>query len=181
MPIVVYPPLSTPINAADIADGSVNDTEFQYINSLTSNAQTQLNATASAASPALTGKPTITGNPVPQALLVASVNAKSATTVTIGTTQSGASFYPTLFAAIVTAADTVTVPPQISVGTNSTAFTNILANTTFTGITAAGIYFPVPMILATSVGASTAVTAKFNVNATATTLTLSLILFGFYL
>lgn len=34
--------LTPPIDATDIADGSVNDTEFQYINSLTSNAQTQI-------------------------------------------------------------------------------------------------------------------------------------------
>ena len=32
------------INATHIADGSVTNTEFQYINSLTSNAQTQINA-----------------------------------------------------------------------------------------------------------------------------------------
>ena len=35
--------LPTGIDAAKIADGSVSNTEFQYINSLTSNAQTQLN------------------------------------------------------------------------------------------------------------------------------------------
>jgi len=40
--------LATGIDAAKLADGSVSNTEFQYINSLTSNAQTQLtdNATA---------------------------------------------------------------------------------------------------------------------------------------
>ena len=35
---------STGINATAIADGSVTSTEFQYINSLTSNAQTQIDA-----------------------------------------------------------------------------------------------------------------------------------------
>ena len=35
--------LPTGIDAAKLADGSVSNTEFQYINSLTSNAQTQLN------------------------------------------------------------------------------------------------------------------------------------------
>lgn len=34
--------LTPPIDATDIADGSVNDTEFQYINTLSSNAQTQI-------------------------------------------------------------------------------------------------------------------------------------------
>lgn len=38
--------LPTSIDAANIADGSVSNTEFQYINSLTSNAQTQLDAKA---------------------------------------------------------------------------------------------------------------------------------------
>jgi hypothetical protein len=36
------------VNATSIADGSVTNTEFQYINTLTSNAQTQLNAKAAA-------------------------------------------------------------------------------------------------------------------------------------
>lgn len=36
--------LGTGIDAAKLADGTVSNTEFQYINSLTSNAQTQLNA-----------------------------------------------------------------------------------------------------------------------------------------
>ena len=36
--------IGTGIGATKIADGSVTDTEFQYINSLTSNAQTQINA-----------------------------------------------------------------------------------------------------------------------------------------
>ena len=36
--------IGTGIGATKIADGSVTDAEFQYINSLTSNAQTQINA-----------------------------------------------------------------------------------------------------------------------------------------
>lgn len=38
--------VGTGIDAAKIADGSVSNTEFQYINSLTSNAQTQINSKA---------------------------------------------------------------------------------------------------------------------------------------
>ena len=38
--------LGNSLNATHIADGSVTSTEFQYINSLTSNAQTQLDAKA---------------------------------------------------------------------------------------------------------------------------------------
>lgn len=42
--------VATGIDAAKIADGSVSNTEFQYINSLSSNAQTQIDAKASTSS-----------------------------------------------------------------------------------------------------------------------------------
>ena len=47
--------LGTGINATKIADGSVTSTEFQYINTLSSNAQTQLDSKAPIASPTFTG------------------------------------------------------------------------------------------------------------------------------
>lgn len=47
--------LDSGIDAVKIADGSVTNTEFQYINTLSSNAQTQLNAKANANDPVLTG------------------------------------------------------------------------------------------------------------------------------
>ena len=46
------------IDATKIADGSVTSTEFQYINSLSSNAQDQIDLKAPLASPGLTGNPT---------------------------------------------------------------------------------------------------------------------------
>ena len=46
------------IDATKIADGSVTSAEFQYINTLTSNAQSQIDLKAPLASPALTGNPT---------------------------------------------------------------------------------------------------------------------------
>ena len=46
------------IDATKIADGTVTSTEFQYINSLSSNAQDQIDLKAPLASPALTGNPT---------------------------------------------------------------------------------------------------------------------------
>nr|UVF62627.1 hypothetical protein [Yangshan Harbor Nitrososphaeria virus] len=46
---------SAAIDATKIADGSVTSTEFQYINTLSSNAQTQLDAKAPLASPTFTG------------------------------------------------------------------------------------------------------------------------------
>jgi hypothetical protein len=46
------------IDATKIADGTVTNAEFQYINSLSSNAQSQIDLKAPLASPALTGDPT---------------------------------------------------------------------------------------------------------------------------
>jgi len=46
------------IDATKIANGTVTNTEFQYINSLSSNAQDQIDLKAPLASPALTGDPT---------------------------------------------------------------------------------------------------------------------------
>ena len=46
------------IDATKIADGTVTNAEFQYINSLSSNAQSQIDLKAALASPALTGDPT---------------------------------------------------------------------------------------------------------------------------
>ena len=46
------------IDATKIADGSVTSAEFQYINSLSSNAQDQIDLKAPLASPGLTGNPT---------------------------------------------------------------------------------------------------------------------------
>ena len=50
---------SAAIDATKIADGSVTSAEFQYINSLSSNAQTQLNAKAPTASPTFTTAATL--------------------------------------------------------------------------------------------------------------------------
>lgn len=49
---------SAAIDATKIADGSVTSAEFQFINTLSSNAQTQIDSKAPLASPALTGVPT---------------------------------------------------------------------------------------------------------------------------
>ena len=49
--------VATGLDAVKIADGSVTNAELQYINTLSSNAQTQLTAKAPLASPTLTGTP----------------------------------------------------------------------------------------------------------------------------
>lgn len=50
--------LPTGIDATKLANGTVTSTELQYINSVTSNVQTQLDAKAPLASPGFTGAPT---------------------------------------------------------------------------------------------------------------------------
>jgi hypothetical protein len=49
--------LASSIDATKIANGTVTSTEFQYINTLSSNAQTQISAKAPLASPTFTGVP----------------------------------------------------------------------------------------------------------------------------
>ena len=68
---------SAAIAATKIADGSVTSAEFQYINTLSSNAQTQLDAKAPLASPTFTGVVT-----APDLTI-------SGTSTTIGTVTSG--------------------------------------------------------------------------------------------
>ncbi len=50
--------VATGIDAAKLADGTVSNTEFQYINSLSSNVQTQIDTKSPTISPAFTGVPT---------------------------------------------------------------------------------------------------------------------------
>ena len=52
---------SASIDATKLADGTITSTELQYINTLSSNAQTQLNAKAPIASPTFTGNFTSVG------------------------------------------------------------------------------------------------------------------------
>ena len=54
--------LVTALQSPNMADGSVTDTEFQFINSLTSNAQTQINTKFGAAGGTFTGDVTLADN-----------------------------------------------------------------------------------------------------------------------
>ena len=53
--------VATGLDAVKLADGTVTNTEFQYINTLSSNAQTQISAKAPIASPTFTGNFTSVG------------------------------------------------------------------------------------------------------------------------
>lgn len=177
---------STGINAINIADGSISNTEFQYLDGVTSAVQTQIAAKAPLASPALTGTPTINGNASLQCLQISGVDAVAAANTVIGTTlNNGLRFYP-MFVEIKsdTQSGTISVVPIVSIGTNSTSFNNIVAAITTTGLTAANLVFPFPLVaIASSVAANTAITLKFTTPASGVTpvLTISVLLFGVYL
>lgn len=77
------------INANKIADGSVSNTEFQYINSVTSNVQTQLDAITGSAITSLTGDVTATG-PGASAATVVTVGGVTASNVASGANAANA-------------------------------------------------------------------------------------------
>lgn len=111
------------------------------------------------------------------------INAVSATAPTIYTTDPASGlFYPTRAIFIVQAANTVTVPAQVSIGVTGSGYNDILANTTLTGLTAAGKYIVTALVTSVLAGiaVNTPIVAKFNVNATATSETIAIFLEGFY-
>ncbi len=137
------------------------------------------------ANSAMTGTPTINGLPMLQWLNVTGLNAVTGANAVIGTTLAGKTFLP-LFAFIQATAQsgTITVVPIISIGTNSTAFNNIIPAITCTGLTAANLLVPFPIVaVAASVASATAITAKFNTVASGAgaALTVSIYLGGIYI
>lgn len=107
------------INAAKIADGSVTSAEFQFINSLTSNAQTQLNGKvdgpASATDNAIARFDSTTGKLIQN----------SGVTVSDGDVVSATGFVGPLTGAVTGNADTATAlaanPTDCAAGTKATA------------------------------------------------------------
>ena len=91
--------LGTGINANKIADGSVTSTEFQYINTLSSNAQTQISAKSPIASPTFTGTVTtasldVAGNNIDNVQNV--IHDISATGLDVDFSEDQLQTYPTL-------------------------------------------------------------------------------------
>lgn len=115
-------------------------------------------------------------------ILSISIDAKTAATTTIDTTENGnRRFVPLSVVLEITAQSVLIAGPSISIGTNA-GVDNILAITT-TGLTATNaILAKVPLGNAStvSVPANTAISVKVTTGATATSATLRVDLIGYY-
>tara|TARA_R110001583_G_scaffold179444_1_gene336254 strand:- start:2580 stop:3602 length:1023 start_codon:yes stop_codon:yes gene_type:complete len=105
--------LATGIDAVKLADGSVTNAEFQYINSLTSNAQTQISAKAPTASPTFTGTVVLPNVP---AIVTTQLNLKAPT--------ANPTFTGTVTASALTTSGQITSNGNIQMGTGA-KITNI--------------------------------------------------------
>jgi len=112
------------IDATKIADGSVTSAEFQRINSLSDNAQTQLDAKAALASP------TFTGNPVAPTQSAGNNSTRLATTAYVDNLSTGTSWQ-----AVKTSAFTAVAGEGYPVNTTSGAITCTLPSSASVGDT----------------------------------------------
>jgi len=121
-------------------------------------------------------------------IMSVSVDAKSAASTTMDITENnGKRFVPLFVVAELTATSLITVGPSFSIGTNSTAFDNIMAITA-TGITATNAILN-KLALGNgaagtntlSIAANTTVTLKVTTGAVGTSGTLRVDLIGYYL
>lgn len=109
------------------------------------------------------------------------VDAKVAASTQINTTAIGVNFFPEIVRVIVLSASTVTIPPVISIGTNSASYNNILPATTLTGLAAADSFqnFSVSTVIP-KVPSGTGIFLKVSTPATATTLSIGVYIRGVY-
>lgn len=113
------------------------------------------------------------------------VDAVAAANASLGTIPTGKTFVPLLAFVLSTAkSGTISVPPVISIGTNSSSFNNMIAAITTTGLTANNLVFPFPVASVAGVALEgTEVIAKFTTPASGVTpgLTVSIFLGGVYI
>lgn len=138
----------------------------------------------SAASPALTGSPTVNGFGILQWFGATGIDAVVGANVALGTSLTGKTFLPLIvIIQSTTESGTISVVPVISIGTNSTSFNNIAAAITCTGLTANNLAFPFHVSAITAaVLSATPVVTKFTTPASgvAPVLTISIYLGGLY-
>lgn len=118
----------------------------------------------------------------PTGFALTNVNGKTTGAVTIDTVDGSNRFYPTSVLFEVMAATLITVPPTVSVGSNSPSFNDIVAATSLTGLTALNKTVVMNLTAAafTSVAAGGTLGINVTVGATATTCTLKVMVVGFY-
>lgn len=113
---------------------------------------------------------------------VSGIDAKTTGTTTLFTSDAGRVFVPTSVTVYCDAATAITVAASISIGTNSTAYDNLVANSLLSGLTSAGKFTtPIYTLGATAVTASTDVVLKVNTAATGTSQTFQVDIVGYYL
>lgn len=161
--------LASGIDATKLADGTVTSTELQHINSLTSNAQTQLDAKAPLASPTLTGTPTAptasVGTNTTQLATTAFVQANKGTVDRL----IGSSSVPTIVAGVgAGTGNTVSITGtdlagKITITSGSSPTSGAIATITFNGA-----YSTTPFVVTQ---AGNATTADRSIYATPTTTT----------
>jgi len=128
--------LASGIDATKIADGSVTSTEFQYINTLSSNAQTQLNSKAPVASPTFTG--TVSG------ITAAMVGAPSGSGTSTGTNTGDQDLAPYATLASPALTGSPTAPTQTA-GDNSTKIaTTAYVDGSISSVASSNTYTPTP-------------------------------------
>lgn len=113
---------------------------------------------------------------------VAGIDAKTTGNTTLFTTDPGRVFVPIAVVAYCSAATAITVAATITIGTNSTAYDNLVASSILSGLTAAGLFTtPVYTLGATAVTPGTDVVLKIGTAATGTSQTIEIDIVGFYL
>lgn len=113
---------------------------------------------------------------------VSGIDAKTTGTTTLFTTDAGRVFVPTSVVVYCSAATAITVPASISIGTNGAAYDNMVAPSTLSALTAAGLFtVPVLTVGGTAATASTAVVLNITTAATGTSQTIEVDVIGFYL
>ena len=113
---------------------------------------------------------------------VAGIDAKTTGNTTLFTTDPGRVFVPIAVVAYCSAATAITVAATITIGTNSTAYDNLVASSILSGLTAAGLFTtPVYTLGATPVAPGTDVVLKIGTAATGTSQTIEIDIIGFYL
>ena len=114
--------------------------------------------------------------------IVKNIDAKVTGSTLIFTTDGGSKrFHPSSVRVLVSAANTVTLVPIVSVGTNATSYNDLLGATTLTGMTGVNnMQNYLLTLLINSVAVSTGIYINVSTAATATTCNIDVAIFGDY-
>lgn len=111
------------------------------------------------------------------------IDAKVSGARSLGTTDATKRFYPIVFVIRVASANTISLVPSISVGTNATSYNNIGGVIALTGLTSVNKMLKQELAVSAidSVAPNTQIFANITIGATATTMTVDVHVIGYYL